>query len=246
MDGGRTCEKLDWDTEFFGFPIARMLGRRLDEPTADAIDQWCEQRGIRCLYFLADPDDSETRRVASERGFRRVDERIRLVHSLADLAPSGSPVEIREAQEGDVDRLTEIASVSHTDSRFFADPGFPRDRCAELYVTWVANAIADPLRPVRVPVLDGQVVGYQVISPPGGDRVGRLEILAIAADARGSGIASHVLLHSLGWLAEQGATTVSTVTQGRNTASLAVHRHVGFTDEIDGIWHHRWYDGNGA
>ena len=91
MDGGRPCEKLDWDTEFFGFPIARALGRRLDDLTADAIDAWCEKQGIRCLYFLADPDDPETARVASERDFRRVDDRIRMVHSLENLAPPGSP-----------------------------------------------------------------------------------------------------------------------------------------------------------
>ena len=46
MDGGRPCEKLDWDTEFFGFPVARVLGRRLDQPTADAIDGWCGRQGI--------------------------------------------------------------------------------------------------------------------------------------------------------------------------------------------------------
>jgi dTDP-4-amino-4,6-dideoxy-D-galactose acyltransferase len=246
MDGGSPCQKLDWDTEFFGFPIARAVGRRLDEPAADAIDAWCEAHGIRCLYFLADPHDPETARIASERGFRHVDDRIRLTHSLDRLDGPASTAEIRDARRGDVDRLAEIASVSHTDSRFFADPGFPRDRCAEMYERWVANAVADPVRPVRVPVIDGRAVGYQVISPPDEDRIGRLEILAIDEEARGAGIASQLLLHSLEWCAEQGAAGVVTITQGRNTASLEVHRRVGFSDEIEGLWHHRWYDENGG
>ena len=246
MDGGSPCQRLDWDTDFFGFPIARALGRRLDEPTADAIDAWCETQGIRCLYFLADSDDPETARIASERGFRHVDDRIRMVHSLADLDGAGAPAEIRDARPDDVDRLAEIAAVSHKDSRFFADPGFPRDRCAEMYERWVADAVTDLLRPVRVPVIDGRVVGYQVISPPDQNRIGRLEILAIDEEARGAGIASQLLLHSLDWCAEQGAASVVTITQGRNTASIEAHRRVGFSDEIDGVWHHRWYDAHGG
>jgi dTDP-4-amino-4,6-dideoxy-D-galactose acyltransferase len=245
VEEGSPCQWLDWDTEFFGFPIARVLERRLDEPTADAIDAWCAAHGIRCLYFLADPEDRGTARIASERGFRHVDDRVLLTHTLEGLDGTGERAEIRAARREDVERLTEIASVSHTDTRFFADPGFPRDRCAEMYERWVANAVADQCRPVHVPVIEGRPVGYQVIQPPGDERVGRLEILAIAEEARGEGIASQLLRDSLGWLAEHGADSVATITQGRNTASLEVHRRVGFSGAIDGAWHHKWFGGNG-
>ena len=241
------CRELAWDTDFFGFRIARVTRRRLDEPTADAIDSWCAGHGVRCLYFLADPGDSETARIAAERGFRHVDNRIRMTHPLDDLTGAGAPAQIREARAEDMSRLGPIARASHTDSRFFADPGFPRQRCAEMYERWVANAIADPGRPVFVPVIDGSPVGYQVISPPDDNRIGRLEILAIAEEQRGAGIASQLLLHSLHWCSQQGATRVVTATQGRNEPSLELHRRVGFSaEEIDGVWHHRWYGGNGG
>ena len=170
-----------------------------------------------------------------------------MVHGLTDLGRGGDPHRIREAVAGDEEALRPIAAHSHSDSRFFADPLFPRRRCESMYETWVLGAIRDPDRIVFVPELDGRVAGYQVVRPAGEDGEAILELLAIAPDLRRRGLGAALLRMSLRTCRELGANRVVTITQQRNTISIEAHRRVGFSAQTEGIWHHRWYgepDGN--
>jgi dTDP-4-amino-4,6-dideoxy-D-galactose acyltransferase len=235
------CHLLRWDSDFFGFPIGRVGGRRLDEARAAAIDEWAWRNDIRCLYFLSDPNDAETARIAERHGFNPVDTRIRLVHDLTALGPRDGSPPIRVAVAEDEEALRPIAARSHIDTRFFADPRFPRRRCESMYATWVVDAIRDPDRIVHVPEVDGRAVGYQVIRPPGKDGEAALELIAIAPDRRRNGLGAALLRSSLRTCDELGAKRVMTITQQRNTVSIEVHRRVGFSAHTEGVWHHRWY-----
>jgi GNAT superfamily N-acetyltransferase len=235
------CHLLRWDSEFFGFAIGRVGGGRLDEERAAAVDEWAEHNGIRCVYFLGDYDDAETARVAERHGFRAVDTRIRMVHDLTDLGRGDSSHRIREAVAEDEEALRPIAAHSHGDTRFFADPLFPRRRCESMYETWVLGAIRDPDRIVFVPEVDGRVAGYQVVRPAGEDGEAMLELLAIAPDLRRRGLGTALLRTSLRTCRELGANRVVTITQQRNAISIEAHRRMGFSAQAEGIWHHRWY-----
>src|SRR4051794_36345629 len=70
------CELLEWDSEHFDFPIARVRAGELTQSSMDEVDAWCLDRGVRCLYFSADGDEPETARVAAAHGFRVVDVRV--------------------------------------------------------------------------------------------------------------------------------------------------------------------------
>src|SRR5436309_5219847 len=143
-----SCELLDWDSDFFGFPVARVRGSTLDERSAASIDEWCTEAGVRCLYLLADADALETARVADAHGYRPVDVRLTLRHDLDRLPDGALPVPIRDGRPGDIPALAAVATRSHHDSRFYHDPGFARDRCDALYATWIEGAVRDPARSV--------------------------------------------------------------------------------------------------
>src|SRR6266511_5955123 len=80
------CELLDWDSEHFGFPIGRVVGSTLTPQLAEAIDDWCSDQGIRCLYLLADAGDADTARVAAGNDFRVVDVRVTVRRSMQGVA----------------------------------------------------------------------------------------------------------------------------------------------------------------
>ena len=48
------CSILEWDSAFFGVTIARVNGNRLDALTAAQVMDWCREKQVDCLYFLAD------------------------------------------------------------------------------------------------------------------------------------------------------------------------------------------------
>ena len=44
--GATLCERLDWDSRFFGVSIARAVPSRVDLLTRDAILDWCRADGV--------------------------------------------------------------------------------------------------------------------------------------------------------------------------------------------------------
>src|SRR6266511_424110 len=80
------CELLEWDSEHFGFPIGRVAGDALAPGRARAIDEWCLDQGIRCLYLCLDAGDVDSAQVALDHDFHVVDLRVIARRSLEDVA----------------------------------------------------------------------------------------------------------------------------------------------------------------
>jgi dTDP-4-amino-4,6-dideoxy-D-galactose acyltransferase len=235
------CELLEWDGDFFGFPVARVREPALDPETAGSIDEWCAQYGVRCLYLLLDADDRGSARVAAAHDYRLVDVRVTLRHDL-DPVPAPDPdVPIREAELRDLGALTALAARSHRDSRFYHDDGFPRERCDALYATWIEQAVHDPHRWVGVREVEGRAVGYQAVRPPDNAGVAAMEILAVDESHRREGIGRNLLFAGLRWGSSAGAIAVETATQERNRVSVETHLALGFVCTRRDAWHHKWY-----
>lgn len=241
------CELLEWDSEHFGFPVARVVDSGLDRDAAGRVDEWCRANEVRCIYFLADAEDADTSRVAAESGFRVVDFRLVIRRALEGLAEPHlgglAGMEVREAAEADLGHLREIASVSHRGSRFYFDTGFPDARCAALYEAWIDRGFADPDRNLWIATLEGTPAGYQVVGPAAPDGIRRLELLAVDPNRHCRGIGAALILSAMGTLRSEGAGETWTILSARNVPSIRLHERVGFLTERVQAWHHKWYDG---
>ncbi len=231
------CQLLNWDTEFFGMRVAR-LNRA--QPTAaemrSALD-WCAAENISCLYLLTGSNDPETTRLAEECGFHFADIRVTLERSGGD-APSDIPSGIRIATEEDVAALKSIAGVSHTDSRFYYDTGFPRERCDELYRVWIEKSCRGYAQRVFVAEHQGAPVGYITCH---NDEGGRIGLLGVAENARGLGLGGRLISAALHYFAESKLQRVTVVTQGRNAAAQRLYTRHGFLPLSTELWYHRWF-----
>ena len=239
-----SCELLEWDSEHFGFPVARVGTGTLTDASMDAIDAWCAERGVRCLYLAADSDDSETARVAAARGFRVVDLRIvacRSYEGLLDLPAGPEELTVREATGGDLDYARRLAARSHRSSRFYFDGNFPEDRCDALYEAWVERGVEDPERGLLIAVVAGEPVGYYVVAPLGPDREGYADLVAIDERHRRKGYGRAMFFGGYRHCAARGARVARAVLSHRNLDNVRLHEKLGFlTDEIQ-VWHHKWY-----
>src|SRR4051812_14778230 len=100
------CEKLAWDSEFFGVGIARVTGDTLDEAGAAAVDQWCQANDISCLYFMVRADDPTTRRTAEGHSFALVEVRVELERAVKAPAENASAgFAVRAATAADLPAL---------------------------------------------------------------------------------------------------------------------------------------------
>ena len=232
------CQILEWDSSFFGFPVARVTAARMDGDELQSVIEWCARQRVRCLYLLAAADDASTARAAEDRGFHLADVRVTLGWPAAplDSAPADG---IRPAREEDLDELAAIAGSSHTDSRFYFDPGFPRDRCAALYETWIRTSYGGFAQAVLVAERGGHAAGY--ITCHWEDGRGRIGLIAVAEQARGGGAGERLVRESQRLFCSQGVREVSVVTQGRNSASQRLYQRCGFRTKSMELWYHRWF-----
>ena len=232
------CRILEWDSRFFGVRVARMPDGALSHDGAQRANAWCEAERVDCVYFLADSDDAETVRVAERHGFAFVDVRVTLECSLEARGAQGTDLPIRAAVPSDVPALRSIATVAHTDSRFYFDPQFPRERCDELYATWIEQSCRGGADLTLVGVLDDGPCGY--LTCHANESIGSIGLVGVAPAARGRGVGRALVDGALAFFAAREVTRVRVVTQARNVAAQALYQRHGFRTTAVQLWYHRW------
>ena len=240
------CEHLSWDSAYWGFPVARVLGDSLTRERVAAIDHWCEANAIACLYFLATFDDPTTVRCAEDAGFRLVDMRVSAVLTAERFAlfvpPTPRPgLIVRPAMAADLPALQRMASDSYLTTRFYFDPHFPRDKCAALYAHWITESFRGQADQVLVVEFAGAPAGYTTLHLPTSDAAARVSLLNTAPDARRRGVAKELLRAGFAWFALHDVHEFVGVTQARNMAVQGFNSQIGFVTQSCGLWYHKWY-----
>jgi dTDP-4-amino-4,6-dideoxy-D-galactose acyltransferase len=239
------CELLPWDTEFFGFPIARLKLRTLSPQTWENAERWCESRGIRCLYCPLVPDFASTR-IAEAHGANLIDIKMTYTCSLAGrrMSAMATTGRIREATAADLPALEAIAGSSHH-GRFLNDGRFPPAKCRELYRVWIRKSVTQSEDHVLViEADDGLPRGYCGCKRvrEDGSNIGVIDIIAVDERARGQGFGTALVDAALSWFAAHGMSTARLITQAQNLVSQRVYQRCGFIVSECQLVYHRWFD----
>lgn len=228
------CQFLEWDSDFFAMRIARLRAGTLTTAEAQAARAWCTEHTIDCAYYLAEASDAGSARAAASVGFRYVDTRLTLEAARPNPAPHNADTLIRLFQPGDLAALQAIACVSHTDTRFYFDGRFPRERCDALYATWIARDAARGS--LFVAEREGLTAGYITTLCEG--ECGEIGLLGVAEVAQGGGLGRALIAAALAHFAQQGMQRVQVVTQGRNLRAQRAYLRAGFQPvQVETWWH---------
>jgi dTDP-4-amino-4,6-dideoxy-D-galactose acyltransferase len=236
------CKLLAWDSEHWGFPVARISESRLSEDRANQAIHWCEEHKVKCLYFAGDGTCAETLEVAWVNRFRFVDVRVDMERNLQESVPGGATSDCREAQLEDLAALEDLARTAHKDTRFFKDLHFDRIKAGDLYALWIARDLRE--NTVFVAASEsapGSVLGY-VSASISSDGEGRIGLVAVNSNARGRGLGRRLVGKALSWCQSRGAGSVRVATQGANVPALRLYETCGFKVADMKVWFHRWFD----
>lgn len=239
--------RLDWDTEFFGFPVGRLIdwGGR---PSTACILQQVQNSGCRVVYVASEtlqPDLAEhyvLTQVELELDSARwletavgQDQRDPPLPEPPDVV-SVSIEKHHGPPDGDLHRLALQAGWS---SRFARDRRFGRASFESLYAKWIQRSCALEIADV---VLTASVelnrIGFVTgsLSLP----EARIGLLAVDSDSRGQG-GGRRLVESFASLAfAAGCSALSVVTQAENVSALRLYSRVGFEEVGRLHWYHIW------
>lgn len=231
---------LPWDSELFGFAIARVNATRLDAATLGAALDACRAQAIRCAYLLLDADDARGSALAQAAGFVLRDTRLELDRPLTsrDAQPGGDEAAVGPARPDQRPALEALAREAFPLSRFFADPGFPRERCGDLYAAFLRRGLDGA--PERKTLATAGASGFVVCQLDGERGSGTIELIAVADDARGHGAGRALVEGALATFAAAGLSTAEVATQAANVASQRLYAHAGFRTRRARLWLHRW------
>jgi dTDP-4-amino-4,6-dideoxy-D-galactose acyltransferase len=238
------CKYLEWDSSFFGFPIARVLVDIKSSLINNKIDNWAKDNKVRCLYYLCDANNTECTEIAEDNGYRLRDLRTTLEWSskFAQKAflPVTSSISIRSYEKHDLPSLKELARTSYPFSRFFRDPHFPDSKCGKMYAIWLEKCIVNKSFKTFIATLDGELIGY--ISIKNSTTKGEIILVAVKDEFHRQGIGSLLLEKAVSYFKVKGYKQISVVTQGINIKAQRLYTsHCFYPVNIE-LWFHKWYE----
>ncbi len=233
---------LPWDTEFFGFRVARILPARLAGDEMRSALDWCRANAVRCIYFQADANDAKTVRLAEQNGFRLADIRVELEKNDPGREPDANGVSVRDAAAADLATLKPLfAGIAHF-SRFAFDPRFPADAAERLYARWIERSVEGYADLTLVAETGGRVVGGITGHLDKERKTVQIGLLAVDESTRSKGVGRLLVQALCCRAAGTGATGYEVATQGRNTNALRFYNRNGFAVRSVRLWYHKWLD----
>ena len=237
------AERLPWDSDFFGYGVARLHGvfplrkggysHDADyTPAIDALRGLARERGIRYLFAVIDARDQPTTRALTAAGFALIETRL-YYHQPLQSYHYPRRFRCRLATANDVAALTALArSAENPYDRFNADPFISRADTLRMIDAWVRASIVDGFADATMipdsssPAAVCTVKYHDDKAAAWGTSVAQL-VLAMSAPGKGTafvGLISEINYH----LKERGTGHLFYTTQIANRSIVRVGDHLGF------------------
>jgi hypothetical protein len=229
-------ERLRWDSEFFGVPIARadLTGATVER--LRAIDAVAREERIACLYGTLDPIDESAPHLVQTFGHRLVEVALTFERPAMPFRPKPSRSKVRRGTLGDLPALEPAIKTLAPWSRYAADPRFGLDAARRMHEAWIERAARDTdERALYIAYDDTGVTGVAtfVRSP-----VPRVDIKGVTKPSTGAADALMVALFQ--WAG--GGPVEAGPCAARNIAPLRYLERCGFRVCRVRYLFHRWLD----
>jgi dTDP-4-amino-4,6-dideoxy-D-galactose acyltransferase len=233
-------QPLAWDSEFFGFPVARAVVLPGGAAAVAALVAQARTRLVRLVYLVTDPADEAAAAAARAAGARLADQKVTFGQALGpapgQLAATGEVVITSEFSP----ELEALAWQSGEYSRFRRDPHFAPGMFERLYGDWLraslrgelARAVLAWQRP------DGRPTGLLTLQVQGAQA--SIGLLAVQAGQRSQGQGRALVAAGRQLAQEWGCEHLRVVTQLDNVPACRFYAGVGFAIEQREHVYHLW------
>ncbi|MDY0144861.1 MAG: GNAT family N-acetyltransferase [Kiritimatiellia bacterium] len=231
-----TLEHRDWDSKFFGYPVASASFRA----TPSLLDIQTVLREARCgkirlLYLFLPPIAASFRTAIEHAGARSVGQKVEYAKPVGGPAATTFGKHIAPCRDNSP-RLEHLALQSGTHSRFFLDPGFQQREFERLYWEWLTASLrGDDGKQVYVAGSAAEPLGLVTVEP---GPVARIGLLAVDAAQRGHGLGHQLMAAAEYFCVQRHIAELHVATQASNRGACHFYDTCGFTriSEID-IFH---------
>ena len=237
-------EILEWDTKFFGVPVARILRPEISMDELLDVVEGLKSKGVTLIYWSTPAENSSP--LITQLNGHLAD--IKTTFSLDLTAPNNAPYFSEVCIEANVMRFdlamskTEAESLaiqSGEYSRFALDKNIPRDRYENLYRTWIGRSLNKEIAEEVLVVRDaGKLVGLITLGRK--QARGDIGLLAVDKYSRGKGVGKALVSAANSWFIDKKFKSAQVVTQGSNIPALRLYQKCGYVIEKTEYIYHFW------
>ena len=236
---------LEWDTNYFGFPVAQIQSRTINQNHLDEALHFCKKHDVRLLQFKCDAHHRGSIILAEKGKFNFVDVRLTLLQTLSksdDYTNNKLPdLSFRKGEISDISALKAIVTDLYTHSRYYFDTNFPRDDVDGFYQNWIEKSVHVQFDDLVCVLCENDFpIGCCSVSYKT-DQMASIGLFGIDSSCGGKGFGKVLIEKVLFSLSKQEVKTVSVVTQGRNYIAQRLYQRAGFCNEKMEIYYHKWF-----
>lgn len=236
--------KLAWDSENFGFPVAKIATPRLDNISLREVLCRAKVDGMRLVFWPAAADQAPPATILKEFAGSLVERRVSYGADLSQISDAAEPGAFETHTYGEASpsaSLVELSIAAGVSSRFSVDPRFPKDKFRSLYRIWIERSVCGPMADVVLVANQrgsNVVDGMLTMSLSAG--VGTIGLVAVSERVRGKGLGKILMAQAHRWLARRLASRCNVVTQLENVAACKLYERCGYRASDVQHYYHFW------
>jgi dTDP-4-amino-4,6-dideoxy-D-galactose acyltransferase len=241
VDIANLIKKLEWDSDFFGFPVALLSSRYLTDKIIKRAHKFIECENIRLVEYLCNCHDALSVRTAEKHGFNFADIRLSFQKKLRKTGEVSMPdgFVFGKAKEEHVPELKKISNGLYVLSRYFFDDHFDKARVNEFYQGWVAKAVRGQYDDECYCLFkNNKPVAFCTIKYALGSA--SIGLFGLDINYQGKGLGQLLLTKVFNHLIGKQYGMLHVVTQGRNYAAQRLYQRAGFVTRSTELWYHKW------
>ncbi|MCH2023448.1 MAG: GNAT family N-acetyltransferase [Saprospiraceae bacterium] len=230
---------LDWDSNFFGFPIGQILINKKTDYTSGLLSNLlvkARDKNIKLVYLILPERDSFISIPKFENNIRLVDKKVYYQTEIVLNHTQDKHISSYKANTINND-MYELALSSGEYSRFKVDPDFPDEECKNLFKKWIENSInktyADE---VLVYQSKNKILGMVTLSIK--KNSGNIGLIAVNKQYQGQYIGHKLINASKHYFKQKGIKDLTVTTQSNNfNACRFYEKNDFYIKKINHIYH---------
>ena len=218
-------EKLDWDSEFFGFPVGKVTITGELKNIEDLINPI----PFRLLYVFSNQILNIESVITSKM--------ITYGRTLENNSYNGRSEFYSD--RASISTLFNLAFLSGKYSRFCIDPNITEAKFKELYSQWVVNSVNKSFADeIIVRKINDEIVGMITVKKRG--EIGQIGLFAVGNEFQGKGIGCDLILCGMQYLQKVGCKEVTVQTQKENMNACRFYEKLDYKIYNEEYVYHCW------
>jgi dTDP-4-amino-4,6-dideoxy-D-galactose acyltransferase len=225
-------EKLEWDSEFFGYPVGQI---QIEKPDRENISNAIKNSMEFKLVYLISPQRIDF----AVTGLKLVDIKTRLGKQIKSK-PNYSFQKIHEYTGVEDDQLKSLALQSGIYSRFKIDSNFINGEFEKLYLKWISDSINKTIADKIIVYEDGNKNYNGFITIIFKEQFSEIGLIAVDEKSRGNGIGKALLDYADHCTISRKFNKIEVVTQLENISAMKLYKKCGYKIISTKYIYHLW------